>query len=127
MVWVSMSRRLDGPGGRFAGIVVAVVEPRYFERFYETLHLGAEDSIAIFHRDGTLYWRTPALEAGIGQSFGHLPLFETELPARRGGVFRTASVLDPGGHRIISYRALESVPLVVVVTLAEEWSRPIWT
>jgi len=117
--WVSMTRRIDGPGGRFDGIVVAVVEPRYFERFYESLQLGEEDSIAIFHRDGTLYWRTPALEAGVGQSFGHLALFDRELPVRREGVFRIPGVLDPGVHRIISYRTLDRVPLVVVVTLAE--------
>jgi signal transduction histidine kinase len=118
--WISMTRRLDGPGGRFDGIIAAVVEPRYFQRFYRTLQLVEGDSIAIFHRDGTLYWRTPALATGIGQSFSHLPLFERELPARRAGVFRVAGVMDPGHHRIIGYRELQGVPLVVVVTLAEE-------
>jgi signal transduction histidine kinase len=120
-VWfVSMSRRIDGPGGRFDGIVVAAVEPRYFESFYEKLHLVEGDGIAIFHRDGTLYWRTPALQTGIGRSFTQLTLFQRELPTRGAGVFRSTGRIDNGGDRIISYRALEAVPLVVVVTLAEE-------
>jgi two-component system, NtrC family, sensor kinase len=39
--FVSVSRRVPSADGSFAGIVVAAVEPRYFDRFYSGLALGA--------------------------------------------------------------------------------------
>jgi signal transduction histidine kinase len=115
----SMTRRIAGPGGEFRGVVAATIEPRYFERFYGTLELSGADSISLFHRDGTLYARSPYPEGLIGGSFSNLPLFTDELPSRDRGTFRVAASKLDGEARIISYRAVEGVPLVVSVGLAE--------
>ena len=115
----SMSRRIDDGSGGFRGVVVAAIEPRYFERFYERLDLVEGDSIALFHRDGTLYARSPYPAHLIGASFAHIRIFTRELPVNRQGTFRVeASRLDAVA-RIISYRAVEGVPFVVSVGLAE--------
>lgn len=118
-VWfISMSRRITGRDGGFAGIAVAAVEPRYFERFYQKLNLGDSDSIALFKRDGTLLFRSPYSEGVIGRSFADFELVRRRLAESHEGSFRVVSPFD-GVPRIISYRAVESLPLVVSVGLAE--------
>jgi signal transduction histidine kinase len=116
--FIGMSRRLHSRGGEFRGIAVAAVTPRYFERFYERLHLVEGDSIALFHVDGRLYSRTPYREEQVGRSFVGLSLFQHQLPAKPEGIYRGASELD-GVPRIVSYRKVEGLPLVVVVGMAE--------
>ena len=80
-VWfVSVSRRLDGPDGRFDGIAVAAVEPRYFERFYRDLNLGERDSIGLFRRDGIVMVRGPHRDGAIGTDWSENEVFRVHLP-----------------------------------------------
>jgi two-component system, NtrC family, sensor kinase len=116
--FISLSRRMSDPSGRFRGVAVAAVEPRYFEQLYRKLELGEGDSIALFHRDGTLLSRTPYLEDRIGASFADTPLFSRELPAAPDGSFRTTSRRDQA-RRVVSYRSVEGMPLVIAVGLSE--------
>jgi signal transduction histidine kinase len=118
-LFMSLSRRLHTATDDFQGIAVAAVEPRYFERFYERLQLAGGDSIALFHRDGTLYSRVPYAEGRVGQSFAHLPLFQRELSHGPEGVYRATGHMD-AVPRIVSYRTVEGLPLVVAVGLAEQ-------
>jgi two-component system, NtrC family, sensor kinase len=115
--FISVSRRIGGPDGRFAGIAVAAVEPRYFERFYQTLHLREGDSISLYRRDGTLLFRSPYSEAVMGKSLANLDVIR-RLSVSTEGTLRTVSVFD-GVPRIVSYRAVDGLPLVVTVGLAE--------
>ncbi len=118
-VWfISMSRGITGRDGRFAGIVVAAVEPRYFQHFYQKLNLGDGDSIALFKRDGTLLFQSPYSEDVIGRSFADFELVRRRLAESHEGSLRVVSGFD-GVPRIISYRAVEGLPLVVGVGLAE--------
>ncbi len=110
-----MSRRIAGPGGRFAGIAFAAVEPRYFERFYKTLNLDEGDVVALFRRDGALLFRSPHNEDALAKPFGDL---ETIRGPSRAGSHRAVSRVD-GVPRLVSYRAVENMPLVVAVGLAE--------
>jgi len=48
--FISLSRRVSGRDGRFAGVAVAAVEPRYFERFYRSLNLSPGDARCSFDR-----------------------------------------------------------------------------
>jgi signal transduction histidine kinase len=116
--FISASRRINGATGRFAGIAAAAVEPGYFERLYQTLHLGEGDAIALFKTDGTLLFRSPYPEGAIGKSFADLEVVRRVLPDRGAGTFRARSPFD-GVRRIVSYRVVEGLPLVVAVGLAE--------
>ena len=124
-VWfVSLSRRVDAADGRFAGIVVAAVEPRHFGRFYRELQLGPDDSIALFQRDGTLIARHPHHDELAGKSFADRELFRARLPVSPVGTFRTGGLDDI--PRIVSYRAVDGLPLVVTVGLAEHTLLESW-
>jgi signal transduction histidine kinase len=116
--FISASRRIDGPGGRLAGVAVAAVEPAYFEHLYDTLHLGEGDAIALLKTDGTLLFRSPYPEGAIGKSFADREVIRRSVQDRSGGTFRARSSID-GVRRIVSYRVVEGLPLVVAVGLAE--------
>lgn len=119
-VWfVSLSRRLDRPDGSFGGIAVAAIEPRYFEHFYQTLRLKENDTVALFARDAILITRHPYREDLVGKNFAHFELFQRDLPKEPTGTYRNTSFID-GVGRIVSYRSLPDLPLLVVVGLAEE-------
>lgn len=119
-VWfVSFSRRINRPDGSFGGIVVAAVEPRYFEQFYEGLSVGENGIIALLLRDGTLLARSPASEEAIGKSFAAAGPVYGALARSPQGTYWAPSPVD-GTTRVVGYRALGIVPAVVLVGLAPQ-------
>ena len=122
--FVSVATRLGAPG-EFHGVVVAALPATYFEALYNKIALSGREEIALFHRDGTLIARHPAAPEDIGRNFKRLPLFA-------GNAGETGSYWIDGhlvaGKRIVSYRSIEGLPLVVHVSLSEhdllaEWRR----
>src|SRR5688572_10643330 len=123
---VAVTERLAHQG-EFKGVVVAAVQPAYFEALYRKLQLSEGDVIALFHRDGALIARHPTGHEDIGKPFLDLPLFSEHLPRAPSGTFATHIGMFPGQH-IVSYRTVENLPLVVRVSRSEravlaEWRR----
>lgn len=124
-VWfISMSRRIESADGRFMGIVVAAVEPLYFESFYRQLSVGAGTTV-LFLDNGTLLARSPAVEQAMGRSFADSEPFRSLLAIRNPGVGWNRSPID-GVPRILGYQRLERVPIVVLVTLDEDYVMRPW-
>jgi PAS domain S-box-containing protein len=109
---ISASRPLRTPDGAFAGVIVAAVEPPYFDRLWSNIDLGPEGAIALFRRDGVLMMRSPAEDAAMGKAFGDLPLF-SELRKAPNGIFTVSSAFD-GRVRMTAYRSLDAYPELVV-------------
>lgn len=110
--FLAVSRRIGEAD--FRGIAVAAVQPQYFESLYRSLGLGEADVISLYHRDGTLIARYPSRVDQVGESFAAFPLFAEHLQRNAAG-----SYIAKGGafdfRRLVSYRALDALPLVVVV------------
>ena len=123
--FISMSRRLTTVDGRFAGVVVAAVEPRYFQEFYAALKVGPGGSVTMFLRDGTLMVRSPHIESVVGKSFAHLPLFRGSRPAGAAASIRTSAAID-GVARLLSYRTVPDLPLVVFVSTSQAETLAPW-
>ncbi|CAO3362269.1 sensor histidine kinase [Azospirillum palustre] len=126
--FISMSRRLEAPDGRFAGVAVAVMEPMAFRSFYQTLPLSGDAVVTLYHADGPVIARFPDHDSHIGLSAHHLPLFTTLLKQARAGTELLDSASD-GPRRILSYRASAEMPVAVTVSssrdavLAPWWSK----
>ncbi|HEX6266543.1 MAG TPA: hypothetical protein VFZ81_06560, partial [Burkholderiales bacterium] len=116
--FVAMTERL-GDAERFEGVVVAAVQPGYFEGLYRKMQLGDGDAIALLHRDGTLIARYPPIPDTVGTSFVQQPLFTTHLPRAASGTY-AAAVGMFSGDRLVGYRAVEGLPLVVRVSRSEQ-------
>jgi len=116
--WLSaVSRRLNNPDGSFAGVVTAPIDQSYFNDFYRTVDLGSAGSILLLHREGPILAREPAVGDMIGKSLGDKALLTERVPRAEAGSFESVSPIDQL-ERIVSYRAIPNLPLVVVVTRA---------
>jgi diguanylate cyclase (GGDEF)-like protein len=56
---IVLSRRISGEDGRFIGVVAGSIRFSYFHDLFGRLHLGPDDNITVFRRDGTVIMRTP--------------------------------------------------------------------
>jgi len=111
---VSAARPLHTSQGSFAGIVVAAVEPPYFDKLWRAIDLGADGSIALFRSDGVLMMRSPFKDDVMGKKFPDTALFSQHLPASPNGSYLSHSAID-GALRSFAYRTLPAQPTLVVV------------
>ncbi len=113
-----MSRRMDKPDGSFAGIVVAMVDPKYFVDFYGRSDLGEHDVVSLIGRDGIALARHATGANSYGDDMRASTLFK-ELAERPRGTFTSVGRLD-GIERLMSYRTMSRYPLVVMVGTSHE-------
>lgn len=111
------SRRLEAPDGRFAGVVVAAIEPEKLEPEFAGVNVGRDGVLNLRFLNGDLLVRIPHLEHAIGQ---RVQTTDALLEAiRRDGEATVviSSGLD-GIRRIVTARAIPGTPLLVVVGLS---------
>ncbi|HEX2135256.1 MAG TPA: ATP-binding protein [Microvirga sp.] len=119
-LWVvPMSRRLARPGDPRTFVAVARVSLDSFQRFYDRVDLGPNGSVGLYGSDGTLLVRRPGDAANIGRDFSGAPLFSEKLKASAVGSYEANAAAD-GVRRLVSYRRLEDLPLVIVATFAKD-------
>jgi diguanylate cyclase (GGDEF)-like protein len=114
---IVLSRRITGDDGRFVGVVAGSIRFSYFHELFGKLHIGQDDVINVFRRDGTVIMRTPFDLDIIGQNLSHVPGVQRVL-SESNGSFSKPSVVD-GISRLFVWRNGTS-PLVVQV--AKTWS-----
>ncbi len=110
---VQLTRRLNHPDGRFAGIVVASIDPFYFTTIYREVDLGERGVVALIGDDGVVRARRSGQEVSTGQDVSTTPLFGP-FAGQESGTYRQPSSID-GVRRIISFRRLPEHPLTVLV------------
>jgi PAS domain S-box-containing protein len=127
--WImTASRPLPAPPGEFRGIVVAALDPNYFQQLWRSIDLGDEGLVALFRHDGRLMLRSPPDNSVLGRDYSNMPLFTEHLPRRPSGVFMSQSPVDRVA-RVSAYRQLPEFPgLVVLVgssydSMLAEWQR----
>ncbi|WP_080761307.1 hybrid sensor histidine kinase/response regulator [Rhizobium rhizogenes] len=124
-VWfISMSRRINAPNGDFRGIVVAAVEPLYFERFYRQMWMG-DGTILLLLENGTLLARSPENDLAMGTSFAAVEPFRSLLKTNSHGVLWGPSPID-GVPRLTGYQRVDSAPIVMLMTLNENELMRAW-
>lgn len=110
---IQFSRPIYGNDGKLAGIIVAGVAPGYFSRFYDTMDLGAEASIALVRADGIVIGRTTQnlTVRDSGKLLSGSPYL---VSSKTGGTFKRVSRLD-GVERYYGWRRLSDYGLIVTV------------
>jgi diguanylate cyclase (GGDEF)-like protein len=114
---VYFARRINGPGGRFLGVVLGVVDVKYLSDFYRaaTEHVGM--SVRLVRRDGAILIRYPSTAAAFGAQlpavspwYGHV--------AEGGGNYVAPSIVD-GVRNLVSVHPLHDYPLVIDILQRE--------
>jgi diguanylate cyclase (GGDEF)-like protein len=109
---IVLSRRITGDDGSFQGIVAGSIRFSYFHDLFGRLHLGADDLITVFRRDGTVIMRTPFDLDVIGHNLSHVPGLHQVLTEPSGSYSRP-SVVD-GLSRLFVWRNSGSALVVQV-------------
>jgi diguanylate cyclase (GGDEF)-like protein len=107
--------KVTGPNGQFLGIVARAITPATFESFFASVTLAPGSSISMHHRDGTLLARFPHADNLIGHNFRGGPEEQQKVFALNHYTTRLVSPID-GESRLISSRALNEFPIVMVAT-----------
>ncbi len=125
---VFLVRRVQGPDGRFAGLLLGAIELNYFEELYRSIWLGPGHTISLLRDDGVLLARYPQIET-VGARFPDAPArpAKGDHPAVPGAV---TSLDSRVGIRSVSF--LADFPLHVQVTETEAaalatWHGTAWT
>lgn len=115
---VNISRRVNRTDGSFGGVVIAGIAIDYFDRFYKEVDLGTDSAINVVGRDGVVRLRRAADGFSAGQTLVDSPALQRVARGEATGSFTLASPVDDK-MRISSFRALENLPLVVIVGISE--------
>lgn len=123
---LQLSRPIVSPSGYLHGIVVASVNPDYFERVYGDVELGHGGAVSLLGDDNTLRARVAGGEAtGMGKSVtlpNDHPLADLNKPE---GVYVRVSEVDQT-ERITAFRRVPGYPLNVVVSNTTEAALQEW-
>lgn len=110
---IPVSRRLDGPDGRFAGVVLATIRLSYFERFHQQFNIGDDGLIAMNLTSGELMTRRPAATERVGTSFADTALYQDYFSRYSNGSVTSSSPLD-GIERQYAYQRLNHYPILII-------------
>ncbi len=116
-----VSRRITGPDGAFAGVVVAIIETDNFADLLAGLDLGPRAVIAIYRTDGHVMFRLPS--TGKSAAAAARILRATAVAPR--GVLRAVSPVD-GVERLTAYHALPDIGMVVACGIAIDHTLAPW-
>jgi len=114
---ITLTRRINKPGGTFGGIAAISIEPRYLTRLFESTTLGSLDVMSLVLTNGV----TLARRRGEAISFGD-DISQSELLAeqrrRPSGNFIGPGGVD-GNLRVFSYRTMRDYPVIATVGTLE--------
>jgi diguanylate cyclase (GGDEF)-like protein len=116
---VTISRRINGKNGEFAGVILATIRMDYFRRYYEDFDIGAHGAVLVATDTGSILLRRPFDVQYFGKNISNGPLFSKFLPRAPIATNIFTSAID-GITRINSHRRLTAYPLVVLAALSEE-------
>jgi signal transduction histidine kinase len=122
---IQLSRRIAGPDGRIQGLVVASLDPTYFEEVFRRVLLGRQGSLALVGTD--LVFRARVVggkSAGMGTSLGTSSGFAREARGLEGH-YTSVSTVD-AVNRIVAYRRIADYPLYLLVTTAQDEALEGW-
>jgi diguanylate cyclase (GGDEF)-like protein len=120
---IVLARRVDGPGGDFAGIVAAAVALANLEDFYRAV-TPENKAIALLRRDRTVMLRYPPPKpVAASKSPPQAPGYW--LPRDGDGHDRSPGYPD-GIARLVSERPLPDFPLVIDASMSEEAALSRW-
>ena len=122
---IQLSRRISAPDGRALGVVVASLDPGYFESVYAGIDLGDQGVVTLLGDDRTIRARVAGGKpAGLGSQLdADSPVFRAGSQAQ--GSYRRRSGVDQV-ERVFSFREVKGFPLYVVVGLNVERALAGW-
>lgn len=122
--WVIPSaRRYNYPDGSFAGVVTVPVLVEHFQKLLSVYDLGTTGSIALRYHDNSLIARYSPVVSTSPVEIGDTSVTREYLEAAESGIRQTtfcSTFPIDKIYRTITFRRLESIPMVVLITLSQD-------
>jgi diguanylate cyclase (GGDEF)-like protein len=111
---IQLTRRILMPDGTFAGVILASINPDQLVRFYQSINVGRDGVVNIIGLDGFVRASQGFKKdvSDVRNTGGVL----ARINSAPNGSFVSAGAVD-GVKRVLSYRKVAGLPLVVVVGL----------
>ncbi len=108
-----LSRRVENAEGKFLGVIVAPIDARTLAETFENSRLSPDVTITLFHINGHVIARAPLFEETFNRDIRESNVYTAYAHSPTG----TINSVSPVDHksRIVSYRKLPNLPLVVTV------------
>ena len=117
--YVALSRRIADAQGNFAGVVFAAIDLSHLERAFASLDVGPHGVVALWNHDGVVLARHPRDEAIAADPARYAEHIRHGLArGQREDTLHGPSPMD-GVPRMVTFRVVEDLPLVVSIRLAE--------
>ena len=127
---LGFSHPLHNPDGSFAGVVLAPLDLDRIDGFFASLDVGRNGNVTLWDGSASRVLARYPVNAGLlGRAFETGPLYELVRAGRSEGAFQSVSPLD-GIERMLSFRRVADLPLVISVAQAEnevlaEWRQEV--
>lgn len=115
---LQFTRRLNGPGGAFAGVIIIEADAAFFVSSYDTAKMGHQGLLGLVGTDGIYRVRRVGESISAGETVAYGTLVERTDPLQT-VAFVASSPLD-GVERYISSRELYDFPLAVISGLSRQ-------
>ncbi len=122
---IHLSRVVRDAKGRFAGVVIAAVNPDLYARFLETVLLEDAGGSAVIRSDGAILARAPAHAEKFGSNIANSDLFTRFIPHASVGVGHLVSRAD-GNEKLVGYQLMDAYPMVVTSGLSLQTALRQW-
>ncbi|MEJ0070513.1 MAG: histidine kinase dimerization/phospho-acceptor domain-containing protein [Pseudomonadota bacterium] len=106
------------PDGSFGGVAAISLDPNYLTSFYNSIDIGSGGIIAVIGTDGYLRARPSRGPFDLGQDLRQSSVMRAQAQTAD-GLIHAVSAFD-GVARIIAYRTLTTLPLIVSVAITQQ-------
>lgn len=122
---IQLSRALRNAQGRMDGVVIASLDPSYFERVYADVDLGVTGGVALIGRDMNVRARViGGRPDGMGLDLPPTAVLRQHVDQAEGN-FRSSTGLD-GIVRLLAFHRVAEFPLFITVSTGEEEALRDW-
>ncbi len=122
---IQVSRRIQATDGRVLGVVVASLDPSYFESVFSRVNIGPQGGVALVGADRTVRARVNGgTPAGMGSQVSESSaMARADAPAE--GRYQAISAVD-GLDRSVAFRRVADYPLFVAVSTGVDQALASW-
>ena len=127
--FIPISHRISGPNNRFDGILMGVLDQKYFSDFYRTTEKGKNISSALISSSGKLFaWSGNFFRKEVSQkipTIQNAKLFKELINGKLKGTI-IGPMLDPDRVDIISYSKIAKTPYSIVSRVNRKTALSSW-
>jgi len=115
----ALSRRIEGPGGKFLGVIMGSIDASHLAAYFAANAVGPNGIVTLGHTaTRRVMARVPEFEKTFGADISGSEIFQ-RLPGTAAGVLAVRTSPVDSRRRIIAFRKIEGFPLMVAVGVAE--------